>query len=92
MSSDNFMDAQTFNPDRWILSSGEASKRRLFIPFGTGPKSCLGERLAIVEVKYLFAFLLQKFQICKASDMKLKETNFRGFFITNELFINFQRR
>lgn len=92
MSPEDFMDPRTFNPDRFLSSSGEDIKRRLFIPFGHGPKSCLGERLVIVETKYLFAYLIPKFQFSKATDMKHKETHFRGFFITQELYINFRKR
>lgn len=91
MSEEDFEDPRAFNPDRFLKSSDEARKR-LFIPFGHGQKSCLGERLVIVEVKFLFAYLLQKFQFCKASDMKHEEINFRGFFITKSLFINFRKR
>ena len=50
-------DAYKFNPERF--SNG--SSTRLYMPFGVGPRVCLGQNLAMVELKMLMALLLSKF-------------------------------
>ncbi|KAI9197995.1 hypothetical protein LWI28_008264 [Acer negundo] len=50
-------DAYKFNPERF--SNG--SSTHLYMPFGVGPRVCLGQNLAMVELKMLMALLLSKF-------------------------------
>ena len=41
-------DGVTFNPDRWIDEKGHFNpKAGLTLPFGGGPRLCLGHRLAV---------------------------------------------
>ncbi|KAK0579239.1 hypothetical protein LWI29_023276 [Acer saccharum] len=47
-------DAYKFNPQRF--SNG--SSTHLYMPFGVGPRICLGQNLAMVELKMLMALLL----------------------------------
>ncbi|KAK1571801.1 hypothetical protein Q3G72_023211 [Acer saccharum] len=50
-------DAYKFNPERF--SNG--SSTHLYMPFGVGPRVCLGQNLAMVELKMLMALLLSNF-------------------------------
>jgi pentalenene oxygenase len=43
---DLFADADRFNPDRW---ADAAPPRDTFIPFGGGPRKCIGESFALTE-------------------------------------------
>lgn len=46
-----------FNPDRW---NDEATKPSVWLPFGEGGRRCLGERLAMTEMKIFLATLARK--------------------------------
>jgi len=51
--------AKGFNPDRWLSPS---TKPREFMPFGEGAHRCLGERLAIMEMKIFVATLVRQIE------------------------------
>lgn len=53
-------DAYEFRPERW--ESGElASVRWAYFPFSGGPRQCLGEDFAQMEISYTIVRLLQTF-------------------------------
>ena len=51
-----------FNPMRFIDATGKVFKPDAQMPFGIGPRICLGEPLARMELFLVFASLLQKFK------------------------------
>ena len=51
-----------FNPERFIDSKGKVVKHDSQMPFGIGPRMCLGEPLARMELFLVFANMIQKFQ------------------------------
>ncbi|VDM68254.1 unnamed protein product, partial [Strongylus vulgaris] len=53
-------DANEFRPDRWLESSRPVAA---WIPFGLGPRQCIGMRLAQLEEKLVLAHLLRRFDI-----------------------------
>ncbi len=50
-----FADPHTFRPERFAQDSGDDIPRYAFIPFGTGPRVCLGSSFALLEVHLLLA-------------------------------------
>ncbi|KAK4874005.1 hypothetical protein RN001_013365 [Aquatica leii] len=70
-----FPNPKKFNPERF----SDQSKIPLssYLPFGLGPRSCIGSRFSLMENKILFFHLLSKFDIVttnKTSDsIKLKK-------------------
>lgn len=62
----NFEDADTFVPERFLSNGdGEGSALRhpwCFLPFGGGPRNCLGIRLAILEAKLCIAQVLRRYR------------------------------
>ncbi|KAF4384402.1 hypothetical protein CsatB_029105 [Cannabis sativa] len=55
-------DSFEFNPERFSKGIREACKLpHLYMPFGVGPRICLGQNLAMVELKILLALILSKF-------------------------------
>lgn len=50
-----------FYPDRFLDDSGTLVKTEALIPFSAGPRTCLGEPLARMEIFLIFANMLQRF-------------------------------
>merc|ERR1711916_249274 len=46
-----------FNPDRWL----ENPSLKTPLPFGAGPRSCVGERMALVEAKLILAMFIRAY-------------------------------
>ncbi|KAI5969228.1 hypothetical protein CANMA_001675 [Candida margitis] len=67
-------DTHSFNPDRW--SSLPVSGGLAFMPFGTGPRNCLGQQLALLETSYVAIRLLQTFDSIKSdlANVRTKST------------------
>lgn len=57
-------DVGEFNPGRFANGVSEAcSHPQAFIPFGAGPRNCLGSNLANMEAKIVLAMVLRRFQL-----------------------------
>ncbi|KAG8413799.1 hypothetical protein J3459_012483 [Metarhizium acridum] len=57
-------DANDFRPERW--ETGELSNIGwAYFPFSGGPRQCLGEDFAVMEVSYTIVRLLQEYSVIK---------------------------
>ncbi|XP_030962727.1 cytochrome P450 714C2-like [Quercus lobata] len=55
-------DAYKFNPERFANGiTGSCKLPHFYMPFGVGPRVCLGQNLAMVELKILIALILSNF-------------------------------
>lgn len=52
-------DCLELRPERWMDYKTPAA----YMPFGTGRRRCMGERLAVLEVSYVLVRLLQAFEV-----------------------------
>ncbi|ARU59150.1 MAG: cytochrome P450 [Pseudomonadales bacterium] len=68
-----FANAQSFEPDRWTEDFEKNQlPRYVYMPFGGGPRVCIGEGFAMMEAQTLLAILLQSFEFEYAGDEKPK--------------------
>ena len=70
-SARNFRDPEQFAPDRWLGDPRfETDRRGAMQPFGIGPRNCLGQNLAYVEMRLILAKLLWSFdlELCGESE------------------------
>jgi cytochrome P450 len=56
-----------FIPSRF-LSDSAAPPRFAFLPFGVGPRVCVGAQFALTEASLVLAMLIQRFEIAPADD------------------------
>ncbi|KAM7261179.1 hypothetical protein ACFE04_026654 [Oxalis oulophora] len=52
-------DVHEFNPERFLR--GDSKMTNAYMPFGVGPRICLGKHFAMVELKITLSVLLSKF-------------------------------
>ncbi|XP_046574767.1 cytochrome P450 3A17-like [Haliotis rubra] len=63
---DIYPDPESFKPDRWERKSEMDPIN--YLPFGHGPRQCVGIRLAQVEMKMALGRILQKIQFVATED------------------------
>ncbi|KXS15272.1 cytochrome P450 [Gonapodya prolifera JEL478] len=56
----------TFDPERFLDDPNGGAKLHSFIPFGDGPRRCIGERLALQEIRLAIAALVRKYDFAPA--------------------------
>ncbi|KAI3893961.1 hypothetical protein MKW92_039773 [Papaver armeniacum] len=55
-------DAGDFNPDMWSQgTAGACTVPQVYMPFGVGPRICLGQNFAMIELKIILSLILSKF-------------------------------
>ncbi|HWA28736.1 MAG TPA: cytochrome P450 [Lacunisphaera sp.] len=52
-----------FRPERFLPENSAKINRFAYIPFGTGPRVCLGKHLGLLEATMLFAMIAQRYQL-----------------------------
>jgi cytochrome P450 len=64
-------DVAEFNPGRFERGiSAACSHPQAFVPFGMGPKFCIGNNFATMEMKIIVARVLQRFQLLPSPNYK----------------------
>jgi len=70
-----FPEPEKFKPERF-LKENEGSNDNVvpfsYIPFGGGPRQCIGMRFAISEIKIAIAKVIKAFQIVDTPDTKIE--------------------
>lgn len=60
---DLWPDPETFDPGRFDPESGKKRHRFAFIPFGGGPRLCIGNRFAMIEAKLILALVARRYAL-----------------------------
>lgn len=68
LKEENFNDAKSFKPERWLNANGEFDNSNLpgaslVLPFGTGKRACPGRKFAEVELVAIIIKLVRAFRI-----------------------------
>lgn len=67
---------EKFKPSRWIEKNAQDSRVSPFayLPFGFGPRSCIGQRLSELQIEIMAIRLIQQYDIEFHSPIKTKTT------------------
>lgn len=64
-----FPDPQAFDPGRFVAGASQTAPRGAHMPFGTGPRICLGQHLVMAEMTVIAAMVLQRFELAPLPGM-----------------------
>src|SRR4030095_9669634 len=67
-----FENPDEFDPDRWIPQRSEQLPRYAYFPFGGGPRQCIGNYFAMMEIVLLLATIGQHFRFSLAPNYKVE--------------------
>ncbi|XP_059085586.1 probable cytochrome P450 6d4, partial [Tigriopus californicus] len=67
-----FPEPETFDPERFMPENERNIKNLTYRPFGGGPRFCIGQRFALIEMKMAVAKLLTNYQINTSPKTELK--------------------
>ncbi|XP_053332469.1 cytochrome P450 3A30-like [Clarias gariepinus] len=64
-------DPDTFNPERFTKENQESTEPYTYMPFGLGPRNCIGMRFARVIIKLAVVEILQRFDVSLSEETKV---------------------
>ena len=53
---------EQFDPNRFSEENKKTRDSASYLPFGSGPRNCIGMRFAVIEMKLLLASILSKYR------------------------------
>ncbi|XP_028633854.1 cytochrome P450 3A13-like isoform X2 [Grammomys surdaster] len=65
---------EKFNPERFSKENKDRINPYVYMPFGNGPRNCIGMRFALINMKLAVVKILQNFSVqpCKETEIPLK--------------------
>lgn len=66
-----FPNPDKFDPERFNDENKDNINPYAYLPFGIGPRNCIGSRFALLETKAIFANLLHHFEIKLSPKMRV---------------------
>ena len=58
-----FAEPEVFRPERWLDGTASKLPKYVYIPFGGGPRICIGERFAMMEAVLVLTTILRRFRL-----------------------------
>ena len=71
---EQFAESEVFRPERFDPEHGEKHTPGAYLPFGAGPRTCLGAPFAMMELKTVLAMLLQRYRLDLISNQRVEAT------------------
>ncbi|XP_054160060.1 cytochrome P450 3A11-like, partial [Oppia nitens] len=89
-----YPDPFSFQPDRFMPENRSKLIPYTYLPFGAGPRNCVGMRFALLEAKLALAQLTRRFRFSRVPDTDVPVVFNRGRFLlqTNRLVVGIEKR
>jgi cytochrome P450 len=65
-------DPERFDPDRFTPDRESARHRFAYIPFGAGPRGCIGNQFAMVEAQLILAAVARRYRLAVLPDQPVR--------------------
>lgn len=69
---DIWPNAEKFDPDRWGRPETKDRPKNSYMPFATGPRSCIGFNFALGEVKVLLPALVYRYEFTREGESSVE--------------------
>ncbi|CAG2177485.1 unnamed protein product, partial [Oppiella nova] len=93
-SEEYYANADTFIPDRFLPENRHTIQPYTYLPFGAGPRNCIGMRFALMEVKLALFHIIKKYELVRVpqTQVPLKSTKFKRANSTTSVVIGVKYR
>jgi cytochrome P450 len=81
-----------FNPNRFSKEETERRHPISFLPFGLGPRACIGEKLSRMEMKMLLSSIIREFKIHPSKKVKVEMEQVLTLRPKNGVFLSLEKR
>ena len=83
---------ERFDPQRFAADKGAERDSCAYLPFGAGPRTCLGSRFGLMEVMLVVAMIAQRFRLRVVGDQKIEPEASLTLHPRHGLMVRLQRR
>jgi len=67
-----FANPDVFDPQRFSPENEKTIDKNAYLPFGSGPRVCIGNAFAMMEARLLLATMAQQYRLTLPADMKVE--------------------
>jgi len=66
-SEEYYENPEKFNPERFLPENRDQIIPYTYLPFGSGPRNCIGMRFALMEAKLCLAQIVRRFRFVRSA-------------------------